>query len=83
MGVKKERRNEFLQRDYFLYSIHRKRVLKFLRKELEKIKKSRKKTLWFYSGKATYEKLKNRKAHNLSPHDVNNIIHVLLKNIKE
>jgi len=53
MGVKKERRNEFLQRDYFLYSIHRKRVLKFLRKELEKIKKSRKKTLWFYSGKAT------------------------------
>ena len=71
------------QEDYFLYPLYYERALKILEEKLETIKKSGKKTLWYYSAKETLKRLKKEKGVNLTPHDVNNIVSALLQHIKE
>lgn len=71
------------QEDYFLYPLHYNGALKILEEKLKTIKKSGKKTLWYYSAVETLKRLKKEKGVNLTPHDVNNIVSVLLQHIKE
>ena len=71
------------QEDYFLYPLYYERALKILEEKLKTIKKSGKKTLWYYSAVETLKRLKKEKGVNLTPHDVNNIVSVLLQHIKE
>ena len=46
------------------------------------IEKSDKKTLWYYGAQQTFEHLKKERGKNLTPHDVDTIIYVLLDQVK-
>ena len=74
---------KFTQKDYILYGRYYDKVLEFLKKELEMIEKSGKKTLWYYGAQKTFERLKKEEGGNLNPHDVDTIVYVLLEQIKE
>ena len=74
---------KYAQEDYFLYPLYYERALKILEEKLKTIKKSGKKTLWYYSAVETLKCLKKEKGVNLTPHDVNNVVSVLLQHIKE
>lgn len=76
-------KEKFSQKDYFLYPLLYEKILVILGKELETIERSEKKTLWYYSAKETSRHLEKEKGANLTPHDVNNIVSVLLKYTKE
>lgn len=76
-------KTEFTREDYVLVFLYYDRVFKFLKKELEKIEQSGKKTLWYYSAKHTLESLEKEKGNNLSPADVDNIVYALLNQIKQ
>ncbi len=79
------------EKDYYLHLFPYKGALKVLEEEIERIKKSGKKTLWYYSGEKTLKRLKEgrvliekgRKGGlSLTPHDVNNIIYALLRKLE-
>lgn len=81
----------FTENDYYLHSVNFRGALKTLEEELERIEKSGKKILWYYSGKKTLERLKKKnlllkkgikRELELTPHDVNNIVYVLLKKLE-
>ncbi len=74
---------KFTQKDYILIPRYYDRVLVFFKEEVKRIKKSSKKTLWYYGAKKTLEHLKEEMGRNLVPRDVDNIIYVLLDQIKE
>lgn len=74
---------KFTQKDYILYRRYYDKVLEFFEKGLEMIEKSGKKTLWYYGAKKTLECLKEEEGKNLSPRDVDNIIHILLDRIEQ
>jgi len=76
-------REKFTQKDYFLYLRYYNKVLKLLKKELDTIKKSGRKTLWFYSARKTLEHLMEEKGNSLTPYDIDNIVYTLLNQIKE
>jgi len=73
---------KFTQKDYILYGRFYDKVLEFYKKEIETIEESGKKTLWYYGAKKTFEHLKEENA-NLTPRDVDNIVYVLLNQIKK
>lgn len=73
---------KFTQKDYILYGRFYEKVLEFFKKELEMIEKSDKKTLWYYGAQQTFEHLKKEKGKNLTPHDVDTIIYVLLDQVR-
>jgi len=82
----------FTEHNYYLHLFNYNGAIEALEKELERIKKSGKTTLWYHSGKETLERLrggqhlikKGRKGElSLTPYDVNNIIYALLKKLKE
>ncbi|MCK4781408.1 hypothetical protein KAS79_00575 [Candidatus Parcubacteria bacterium] len=74
-------KEKFNQEDYFVRPLYCDKVLEILKKELEKIEKSGKKSLWAFSAEKTLKHLEKEKGLNLSPHDVENIICALLKYI--
>ena len=74
---------KFTQKDYILYRRYYDKVLEFFKKELEAIKKSGKKTLWYHGARKTFEHLKEEGGNLLTPQDVDNIVYVLLNQIKE
>ena len=85
-------KEKITEKDYYLHTSSYKGALEILKKEIKKIKKSGRKTLWYYGGEETLERLKKgteliNKGRNgglsLTPYDVNNIIHVLLKKLEE
>lgn len=78
------------EKNYYLHLFPYKGALASLGKEIYSIEKSGKKTLWYYSGKSTLDKLEKGKklmekgvkgGLYLTPHDVNNIIYVLIKRL--
>lgn len=73
---------KYTQKDYFLYLTYLEKVLNFLKKELEMIEKSGKKTLWYFSAQETLKHLKEEKGRNLTPHDVDTIVYTLINQIK-
>ncbi len=84
-------KESFTEENYYLHLFSYFGSLKALEKEIKRIEASPKKSLWYYSGKATLKKLKKglslmekgRKGGlPLTPHDVRNIIYVLLKELK-
>lgn len=75
--------NKFSQKDYILYKRYYDKILNILKKELERIKKEGKKTLWFYGAQKTYEHLRDEEGKSLTPRDVDNIIFVLADKIQK
>jgi len=82
---------KFTEKDYYLHPFSCQESLRALEEELKMLEKSGKKTLWFYSGEETFKRLKKgeswlekgRKGEVLlTPHDVNNIVYVLLKKLE-
>jgi hypothetical protein len=76
-------KEKFTQKDYILYSRYYNGVLDFFKKELKMIKKSGKKTLWYHGAWNTFGHLKKERGRNLTPHDIDIIIYVLLNQIQE
>ena len=76
-------KTEFTREDYILVFLYYDRVFEFLKKELERIEQSGKKTLWYHGAKHTLESLEKEKGNNLSPADVDNIVFALLSQIKQ
>lgn len=74
---------KFTQKDYILYRRYYDEVLKLFKKELEMLKKTGKKTLWYHGAQKTFEHLKKEEGKNLIPRDVDNIVYVLLDQIKQ
>lgn len=84
-------KENFTEKDYYLHIFPYEGSLKALEEEIERIEKSGKKTLWYYSGIKTIERLKGgrvlvekgrRGALSLTPYDVNNIVYALLRRLK-
>ena len=73
---------KFTQKDYVLSREDYQEVLRFLKEEIEKIEKSKKKTLWYYGAAETLKHLIEEEGNNLNPHDVDNITYVLLRRIE-
>ena len=82
----------FTEENYYLHLFSYLGSLRALGEEIKRIEASPKKSLWYYSGKATLKKLKKGRVLMekgrkgglpLTPHDVRNIIYVLLKELKK
>lgn len=81
------------EKNYYLHPWPYLEVLKALEKELDRIEKSGKKTIWYHSGRKTLHHLKRGKEYllkkgrkgeiPLTPYDVNNIVYVLLRQLAE
>lgn len=80
----------FTEKNYYLHRLAYRESLKALKEELEIIERSGKKSVWYYSGIETLKRLKEGKALiekgikglSLTPHDVNNIVYVLLRKLE-
>jgi len=73
---------KFVQKDYVLSREDYKEVFSLFEKEIKKIEKSKKKTLWYYGAAETLKHLKEEKGNNLNPRDIDNITYVLLRQIE-
>jgi len=85
-------KENFTEKDYNLHFRPCQECYKVLKEELEKIEASGKKTLWYYSGKETLSRFEAKKiliekggkeGLSLTPHDVNNIVYILLRKLEK
>ncbi len=82
---------EFTEKDYYLHRFPYEGALEILEEEIKRIEESGKKTLWYYSGRKTLQRLKEgkrliekgrREALTLTPYDMNNIVYALLRKLE-
>jgi len=85
--IKKEKymsaKAKFSQKDYLLYLSYYDKVLEVFKKELEEGEKNGRKPLIYYRTQKTFEHLTKERGKNLTPYDVDNIVYVLLHQIKK
>jgi len=81
--LKRLTEKKFRQEAYRLHSGDYRKVLKIMKKEMKVINGSEKKSLWSCGLENTFKNLKQEKGANLTPSDINYIINVLLKYVKE
>ena len=75
-------KTEFTQKDYVLSREDYEKVFSLFEREINRIEKLKKKTLWYYGAAETFKHLKAEKGNNLNPRDVDNITYVLLRRIE-
>ena len=81
--LKRLTEEKFTQEAYRLHSGDYRKILKIMKREVKTINGSKKKSLWAYGLEDTFKNLKKEKGANLTPSDINYIISVLLKYVKE
>lgn len=76
-------KGKFTQKDYALYLRYYDGILEYFKKELEEHVKNGRKPLIYYRTQKTFEHLKREMGNNLTPYDVDNMVYVLLNQIKK
>ena len=84
-------KKKLTEKDYCLHLLPYEGSLEALEEEIERIEKSPKKTLWYYSGVETLKRLKEgrglmekgrKEGLSLTPYDVNNIVYAVLRKLE-
>jgi hypothetical protein len=81
--LKRLTEKKFIQEAYRLHFGDYRKILKIMKREVKAINESKKKSLWSCGLENTFKNLKKKKGASLTPSDINYIINVLLKYVKE